>query len=484
MSTDNTRHARQPRRWAAFLAVLLIAGPAAAETASGPDTPNDVAATPSRYELFPGFTLGGSLRVRTEDAQNFRFGTNPLGGSDDESFDLTQLRVNLMWEWSENLTFYFEGQDSRIHRENLLINDRVIPNQFEDHFDLYQGYMDWKTSLAGAPTRFRIGRQEFDFGDQRLIGSDSWTNVARVFDAVRMTWGTEGERTWDFFSSAAVPVRPGNFNDHDATLAVMPLLPPVAEVIPTAAQYADSEFHGIYLRDWKWFPNAEWDAYLLYRREDTQNDKVYTLGTRYDWKQGVWDWNAEVAYQWGDFMALDHEAWMLHVGLGYTAESFYNSRFGVAISWATGDDNGLDGDHETFDNLFPTNHWQYGQMDFVSLQNTRNLELSWDTSFDKAKLRFALHAFFLNEEDSDFWYGANLAPIRLPAPVPPPFIPVGFSADDHIGNEFDITIRYPLMDGKVDLVAGYSHFWTEGYVSDTGTSRDAHYGFLQATYQF
>lgn len=436
---------------AALAAILVLAGPASAD--NNADTP-DVAATSDRYELSPGITLGGEFRGQLEERQNFQFGDGLPG--DDESFGLTRIRVNTQWQVSENLTLFFEGQDSRIHDQNA-ISDSGIPNVYEDRFDLHQAWVDWKTSFGTTPVSLRIGRQQFDFGAGRLVSSDQWLNTARAWDAVRLTFGTPDERTIDLFYSALVPVRPGNFNDHDA--------------VPH--RYMDSEFWGLYWTDWKLFSNTRFEGYALHREEGRVDDEVWTLGFRSESKSGALDFELGAALQWGDFGDIDHDAWMAHFGFGYTAESFMNSRFGLGFNYATGDDNALDTDHETFDGLFPASHEYYGYMDGFSLQNMRNIELSWEAPINTGHLRVAFHRFWLDDAD-DFWYDSLFNPAR----------PIPVTADDEVGDEIDITFRWPMMDGKVTMLAGFSHVWTGDYISDTGTSRDPNYFYLQSEVKF
>ena len=448
--------------WALVLALpiataLLLGGAPAGATEKADSSTPDVAAN-DWHQIMPNLVVGGSLRLRAEEQANFRFGSG--APSDDESYTLHRLRVNMKWTPTESLTFFIEGQDAEIHHEND-INDEAIPNLYADHFDLYQGYVEYRSSMMDTPYTVRAGRQQLNLGSDRLASSRDWENTSRVFDAIRVSLGTEDDWTLDLFASRVVPVRPGNFDDWEYT----------------GSRYVDSNFHGAYYTNWKLLPDTKWEGYLLLRHNNDVNDKVWTLGSRGVWAKGLWDADLEIAYQWGDFANVDHAAWMTHIGFGYHPEWMENTRFGLAYNWATGDDNPLDTDHETFDNLFASNHRYYGQMDFFSLQNMRSLAFTFEKEMlEKGMLEVAFHTFWIDEPDDDFMYDSNLVPRRLAGAL---------GADSSAGNELDITFRYPFLDGRVVALVGYGHYFAGDYIDDTGLQDDAaDFAFIQADIQF
>src|SRR6185369_15533707 len=74
---------------------------------------------------------------------------------------------------------------------------------------------------------------------------------------------------------------------------------------------------------------------------------------------------------------LEQQAFAGHVAGGYTwADCSSKPRLGLEYNYASGDHDSRDGRHETFDNLFPTNHKFYGYMDFFSWQNIHDLRLA------------------------------------------------------------------------------------------------------------
>lgn len=408
------------------------------------------------HELAPGLIWGGSLRLRGEIKDDFKF--DPSVRGNDEEYLLSQLRLNLKWEAADWLTFFVEGQDARIFGEEA-INEDAVPTIFADEFDLHQGYIDLNYSLSDIPLRLRTGRQKFNFGAQRLLASLEWVNTARVWDGVRLTAGTNGDRTLDVFASRLVTVDNGNWNDW----------------AKTGNRLFDSDFHGLYYTDWQLIPNTQFEAYWLFRHESNIDDEIHTLGSRFDTQLGDWDFNGELAGQWGDYGALDHEAMMAHIEVGYTVQAFNQSRFAVAYNYGSGDDDPTDGTHNTFDNLYPLNHAYYGYMDLFALQNIHNAEVSFKTRlWETLPVRLAYQGFWLAEEDTDAWYNAGAGPVRNAG---------GSDVDSYVGSEIDLTVKYAITQ-SINVEAGYSHFFAGNYVDDTGPSRDADFVYLQSKINF
>jgi hypothetical protein len=71
--------------------------------------------------------------------------------------------------------------------------------------DLQQAFADFGAGEAGR-WNIRAGRQPLAFGDERLVGSDSfWCNRSQPYDGVRGTLRHGGWR-WDLFSASPVEI--------------------------------------------------------------------------------------------------------------------------------------------------------------------------------------------------------------------------------------------------------------------------------------
>ncbi len=389
-----------------------------------------------------------SVRIRYESKQDFNF--------DDSAQDyiLTQARLHMAYTTDAGSEGFVELQDARVFGESLggvpPVNGNASPNVFEDHLDIHQASWTWNF----GNTNLRVGRQKFNLGDQRLVASLEWVNTARVNDGIRLTAGSPKTRQVDIFLSKLVVVDPDHFNDQARS----------------ANRYLDSSFHGIFAQDRATLTEGQLQYWLFYRENEQFGDEVSTIGLRFTNEDLRWQPDLQAAYQFGKFDGDDHSAWMVHAGVRHNLES---GSFSLAYNFASGDSDPSDGDHGTFDNLYPLNHPYYGYMDLFSLQNIHNVELSYTKRLGRGVQVYASwNAFWLAEEDTDAWYNAGLAPIRIATT----------DVDTYVGNEFDITVRAPLFSGRVSLLAGVSAFLAGSYLEDFGLVEDAYFYYVSATY--
>lgn len=210
-----------------------------------------------------------------------------------------------------------------------------------------------------------------------------------------------------------------------------------------------------------------------------QTDFV-TIGTRIKGdpkKLQGWDYECEFAFQAGQVADLDLTAFAAHAGLGYNFACSWKPRLFFEYNFASGDSDPTDGDIETFQNLFPSNHKFYGFMDLFSWQNIHNPELSLRAQPTKQlTLETDLHAFWL-ADTNDAWYRANgVTKVR-------PLDSLARNANSYVGSEIDLLVTYKPVK-FLTVLAGYSHFFAGDYLRDTGSDSDADFGYVQALISF
>lgn len=434
---------------------------------------------------FQRWDLGGQIRARFEHKEDFAVPT--VAGAvdfrtttpiDNNSFLLLREKVHVGYKPVDWFSIFGEGRDSRS------IGDRRTPNPEEDPFDLHQAYIHLG-DISAFPLTAKIGRQELAYGDERLIGAFDWSTIGRVFDAAKVR--TENEMGWvDAFVGRVVIPDSDDFN--------------VAN---------DYDFlSGIYTSSKKLLPWQETQLYFLARNvsDDSPNAigaglapwmtgasprDIYTFGLRLKSLPGElsgWDYSAELAGQLGNFSTaapaprLEHQAYAAHVATGYTLEeSFGKPRMGIEYNFASGDSDPTDGKHETFDNLFPTNHKFYGYMDFVSWQNIHNVRLTGSLKpLSKLTLQADYHAFWL-AETQDFFYQVNGSPRAAGG------YGINPGAGSYVGSEVDIVGTYAISS-YASVQLGYGHFFVGDYVKDSlatvGGATDADFVYLQFAFNF
>jgi hypothetical protein len=486
-----------------IIALSLAAIPLSAQTPA-PNPANAAAATmtaPSasagvfndwlrqQDSLFNHFDLGAQFRPRYiyqtyfavpgagATAVDFRANT-PESEND---FLLVRTRVHAGYSPTDWLTVFGEGQSSSS------TGDKRNPNpQSDGPFDLRQGYI----RLGGTenvPLSLKVGRQELIYGDERLIGASDWDNVGRTFDAAKLRYDRKNWWVDAFVSHVVLP----NDNEFDQP-------------------NWDDWFSGVYGSTRSLVPKTELQLYFLadnananspnhvttYGKGNSPRD-IYTIGSRFQTLPGQlngWDLNGEFAGQFGDFeyaagtpgvingQRLNQLAYATHIEGGYTfAKPDIKPRLALGFDYASGDGNTNDHSHNTFVNLYPTNHKFYGAMDFLSWQNLLDPYLKASIAPVKnLSLALTYNAFWL-ATTSDFFYQVNQVPRTTGGYGIHP------GNGSFAGQEIDFVATYQLVS-FVQLQGGFGHYFTGDYVNQTfqnlGGAHDANWVYIQAQLDF
>lgn len=440
-------------------APTVLAGPSKSdkdsEVASSP-----VAASVNPLSFFDGkVVLDLQERIRFEGRENNFDFNDSVDALTDDTWMLQRFRLGLKVKPTPWLVIYAQAQDTR---EFLSDRPDVIGRlgaEGNDRLDLRQGYVE-----IGDPAKmsFKLGRQILTYGDERVVGPLDWVNQGRTFDAVKLH--VEQPSWWvDLFASSVVRFDDGEFNKSDWL---------------DSDDTRDQVFSGVYFSS-KAFPIQVTDAYLFHLSEDGVGDTdFFTLGTRMKsdpTKLNGWDYEMEMAIQFGDVRGRDLSSFAGHWGIGYKWKDVpWAPRLGVEYNFATGDGNVTDGEIESFQNLFPTNHKFYGYMDVFSWQNMHNPAISLSATPSKTtRLQLDYHMFWL-ADTSDGWYRANGTTLVRP---------INSKADRFAGSELDLSVTWK-PNKNISFLAGYSHLFAGGYLDDTGAGDDADFAYLQMTIEF
>jgi hypothetical protein len=302
---------------------------------------------------------------------------------------------------------------------------------WEDPYDLQELYADIK-KIGGADLTLRIGRQPLSYGNQRLVGAFEWSNPGRRFDAIRAFWVSD-DKVWkvDGFVSKVVRVDPEEFNSSHQT----------------------EEFHGVHLGHGGFKP-ANFEVYAFYR--DDNNLSILTVGSRIFAKDllGALDYDIEGAYQTGETGVLDQRAGALHAEVGWTFSPAWKPRLMAEFNYGSGDANPLDGENNTFNNLFPTNHLHYGYIDYINWSNTLNGAVGFEAKPRGGVKVWSKAWYFHLAEERDAWRNAAAGVLGRDTR--------GRSGGD-VGWEVDIGAKLEL-NKHLSLEVGYSVFMGGDFV--------------------
>ena len=398
-------------------------------------------------------SLGGQARLRFESETNKDFGASEPSH---DAFLLQRYFVHMDLRYRDNVRFFVQGKFAHANYRDLggLAG-------MEDHADLHQAFTDLSTNLFDSPVTFRLGRQELQYGAQRLISPLDWGNTRRTFDGVKVFTENDDWRI-DAFAVRPVLVDRRNLDDEDENV----------------------DFYGLYATQ-KGTRQLSADYYFLLLKNNnllansngnTGRQTLYTLGTRLWGAQESWDYETELAAQFGTFAGDRIRAWMATTGAGYTfADYTWSPRLGLSYDYASGDSNPTDGTHGTFNQLYPLGHAYLGYLDRVGRSNIHAIKAQLKLKPTKKITAWAdFHTFFADQDNDDL-YGANGRTLRN--------APAGGAGSRQFGHELDLTMKIAL-DRNTTALIGWAHMWPGGFIKKTGANEDPDLIFAQIEYKF
>ncbi|PWU04088.1 MAG: hypothetical protein C5B51_17495 [Terriglobia bacterium] len=401
-------------------------------------------------ELPPWLRVGGLYRVRFEDFLHRSFRPDQ-----DDAHLLTRFRADLTVQPLSWMKFAFEAQDARIYFQ------QSVPNAppHENPMDLRIGYLELGDADRRSVT-LRAGRQELNFGEQRLLGSFDWINVGRSFDALRVIVRHSGYRLDLFASSVVVPTDRGF--DKPRT---------------------GHNLHGLYGHIEKWVPGAAIEPYILWHMAPDQVSEngvkahldQKTSGLRWAGKAGDIDYGMEIALQTGCVGPDRVRAWGGHWTAGYTFSAVsWKPRLSAEYNYATGDRDPHDGVRGTFDNLYPSPHDKYGLADQVGWRNIHDFRAGWDA---KLSTKLSVAANYHN------WWLA----IGHDALYSPMGAVVARSSDNsagtHVGQETDLEGSFGVSS-HVQVSMGLGHIFPGRFLRKTTPGAPYTFPFVMLNYAF
>lgn len=398
-------------------------------------------------------SVGGEFRYRLEAETNKAFGaTEPA----QDTFHMFRYMLHADLKYGKLFRAFAQGIAAFDEERDL-----APRGSDENRWDLHQLFFDVRVLGEDLPLTLRVGRQELQYGNQRYVSPLDWATVRRRFDGVKLF--AKGKRL-----------------DADLWYAK----PVVVQRKQRDRYNEDYDFYGAYVT-FKGIPRHGVDAYFFASDKigngrnpngKAGDESRFTLGSRFWGETAGFDYEAELAGQWGRWAGDTIQAWSWTIDGGYTfADMLWKPRLGAGFDWASGDEHPFDGKVGTFDQLFPLGHAFFGYLDLIGRQNVTavNVNLSAWPVEKKVKAAMIYHTFWLND-NKDALYNAAGLPGRRDA--------AGNSGTE-IGHELDVTLLWKL-DVHSSLLLGYSHFWDSDFIIQTGVSEDADLFYVQYGFKF
>lgn len=129
-----------------------------------------------QYASFSQFELGAEFRPRAEYRDGYRTLSEP---GENGVFLITQrTRLNASFKDKNNIETFLSFQDIRTWGEFDL-------NTTESTISLYQAWVNF--NIANR-LKLKIGRQEFEYDDLKILSNSTWRLQARSHDAALLQW--------------------------------------------------------------------------------------------------------------------------------------------------------------------------------------------------------------------------------------------------------------------------------------------------------
>jgi hypothetical protein len=395
--------------------------------------------------------FGGEYRLRWESRSG-------IGGKEDadDGYILSRLRLDLTFTLGQHWRVFLQGQDSQAF--GFAANPD--PVSVENDFDLRQAYVEYRQRETTGWS-VRAGRQEINYGDQRLVGGLNWGNTARSFDAVKIGY-SDGRFAVDTFASSVVAIQDGAFDRH----------------------LDGQNFYGTHASFFKAVPKAELNTYVFWKTAPFVADErsrlgdadTVTFGGRLAGRlSGRAEYGLELMGQRGSFSGDDIRGSAAHGRFAYALSAGPKAvKLRAEYNYASGDANPGDGVRGTFDQLYPTNFDKYGIVDQIGFRNMHNARFGFaQKPHPKLGIEADYNSYWLAHRRDGLYNAAGALVARIASGAPAA----------HVAHEANVLVSYTPRAG-VMLGAGYGRWFPGGFWRAATPGAPQNFAYSQVVYRF
>jgi hypothetical protein len=418
-------------------------------------------------------TFGANVRFRYEFQENFNqlyYGDDPARGDSNDGFLLGRFRTGLDYTPFKNMHLAVWMQDSEVW--DIALADSAFykgnfgmeHNPNKDRWELWDTYLEIK-DLFDFPLSFKGGRQRIFYGNKRIYGPGEWGNTGRwIWDAVKLSYKFNGGFIDGYYGRTQIH-EPNEFSlSHRHSF----------ESVGFYSHFKLPErFLNIALEPFWMTKKDDHDCYKGENQKMGDLDAYY-WGIRSCKKDMMgFDYDITVITQSGDFADDDIKAYGYHLLAAYHFKKIKTQpRISIEYSFASGDSNPYDGDHETFDGAFGARDKMYGRMNLFHWKNLKDAQINLEIKpREWLYVKAEFHKFRLAERE-DAWY-LNAKAYRDKS---------GTSGDE-LGKELDILARIDISP-KHQIQLGFGHFWPDEFAENQASHKQSNWVFLQWMYAF
>lgn len=428
------------------------------------------------------FTLSGDMRVRGESRTNGNFAAAKA-----DTFVQQWARLGLNYAISQDVDMFTQLQYSKNWGGN---GTAALGNANDSSFQtngntVTGGGATNNNSLLGVRQAFiiirnlgvdglslKVGRQLVVMGNHRLFGHFDWNNQAFSHDGVTFQYNQPTYEVWGGWLHA------GNTDAQNSGAA--------AGAVTSAAgggQNADILFTRVAFKPmaglaieplWVWQNNKNQTTAGTQGGVATvphaPGQSRHTLGGRVAYRQDMFDGTFESYWQTGHFDAADGRnvsinAVAMAIEGGVTFKDLpMNPRIGAEFNYASGDGSGqgcntsttggttaCQGNANTFENLYPTNHIVMGYADRMAWRNMVGYSGSLQLNPTQQTHLETRYWVFRKANQNDCWYTAAQTCQGAGS--------AGVTTDNSLYKELDVIFTMFFKNNKVAWQTGGAYLW-------------------------
>ena len=446
------------------------------------------------------FTLSGDMRVRGEYRNNGFFGANASGAPGRSANDKTAdagvqqwARIGLNYSASQDVDFFTQLQYSKTwggaNTDARNANDAASQTGAVNGsvLGVRQAFIMIR-NLGVDGLSLKAGRQLVVMGNHRLFGHFDWNNQAFSHDGITIQYNQPTYEVWGGWlhlsdqDSLASGASSGGIGQSANNTTPLQGGSNSADLLFT--RLAFKPIAGLAIEPlWVFLNNKTGVATtggvtpgvgnVLAPHAPGQNR--HTLGGRVAYRQGMFDGTFEGYWQTGS-MAVAGQANTLHINAtalavegGITLQNVpTNPRVGLEFNYASGDGDGgacarggnCNGNANTFENLYPTNHIVMGYADRMAWRNMLGFSGSLQLNPTQQSHLEARYWVFQKANNGDCWYTASQGCAVMPAAS-------GVATSNSLYKELDLIYTLFFKGNKVAWQTGGAYLWSGGAIDQT-----------------
>lgn len=395
--------------------------------------------------------FGGQARSRIEIYDGWSFG-GP--GQRSDTFWYNRLRYYADLHVGDHVRVFVEGKNSFASDRDLPGGRRAVDR---DDLALQNAFLELNGTVGEAALRFRGGRQEFLFGNQRFVSPRDWSNIRRTWDGASLRVSV-GNTSVTGFWSALVIEDPTRFNESSE----------------------DTQLFGLSLDHRIGDTLLEAYAWGLHRTPamfngTTGGEDRATIGVRVRTPllHPAVTAEVEAAYQTGEVGSQKIVAGMLGTLLRYAPKATrWSPTFQLGFDYASGDER-RGGKVQTFNALFPSGRLYFGYTNILGRPNLTGVNGAV-TVRPTDQLALGLRADRMwRTSDDDGIYNLGNAQLRA-----------GNLGNSHdVGLELGTTLTYSFNRHLTGLV-GFSYLFAGDFIRESGPDDDMQFTYVQLQFTF